>query len=767
MLKKLIRSTIAFACLTAGFLAYAQGFALVESWVPEPPRAPEAVTRRVESRSEQDARALALKAFGPAHWCIKANYLYYDSHRGYWIYTNDYVREDNGKRLILEPFALIWRGKEGGPMSTLTGEKAVVEFSAAPDLVRGGDEARVVHASIERNVLIRDDKGTPANLGDDLTIGPLTYLDYSEETDSITSQSPVIIRDRDTLATATAGVDIELRRQKTTSKAKSGGGSMGYQGARTIRLLGHVEISVQDVGRTGMVPGGASRPDQKPGVPDEPRPGEIVCDDDLLVELPPPLPPPTDGWRPSAPANPEPTFATFFTNVRIRQGDAQNPEQIDCDRLHLTLVPAERPNQTVKSENGGPVSDLTLKRAEATGHAVWLQSKARGFTGYGQQLIYERRAPQAPDFTYFKGDRYTLVTRNNPKDGTTDEVRSYDVTVYQPPQGSEPMTIESGGPGRLVTRRDADKSVVRTARWNLKLLMQPVKDDPKRRQLTLEGSPMVEDLERGRCTASQKIVATLVDDAYKTTDAAVQAASFRPDPAQAQDGSKPGSSTGEAESKLRIELIRAWRDVVLVTGEARPGADAKTNDDGMPGASSPKTIKAREMLVAHFEQAEPTVSTTPAPAPAVAANPAPKPEKPKETKPAEPPLEVEAERIWAWLGMVPNPGGQPKSDVKETRLRGHVVVHQDPKPGKAKGMDVRGEQVDLLRQVVPDPSSPEGEARLFEVPRLRIARRVRLRRDRLLLDRGTRARTRSIQELRGCHGPRPIDPGEGRRRRAG
>ncbi|HEU5117112.1 MAG TPA: hypothetical protein VFT74_10645, partial [Isosphaeraceae bacterium] len=431
-MKKLIRSAITFACLSVGYLAYAQGFAVIEGLIPSPPRAREIVTRHIESRSEQDARSLAKDTYGPSHWTTRANYLYYDSHRGYYIYTNDYVRKDNGKLLILEPFALIWKSKDGGPVSTITGEKADVQFSSAPDLVRGGDEARVVHASIERNVVIRDDKGTPANLGDDLTIGPLTYLEYNEDTDSITSDSPVIIRDRDTLATATTGVKIELRRQKATGK--TGGGSMGYQGARTIRLLGHVEISVQDVGRTGMVPGGATQSARKAGEAEEPRPGEIVCDDDLLIEMPPP---PPAGSR-----SEDPTYATFFTNVRIRQGDAQNPEQIDCDRLHLTLVPAERStNQTVASENGGPVSDLTLKRAEATGHAVWLQSKARGFTGYGQQLIYERRTPEAPDFTYFKGDRYTLVTRKNAKEGTTDEVRSYDVTVYQPPRGTEPMTL--------------------------------------------------------------------------------------------------------------------------------------------------------------------------------------------------------------------------------------------------------------------------------------------------------------------------------------
>ncbi|HEU5115388.1 MAG TPA: hypothetical protein VFT74_01790, partial [Isosphaeraceae bacterium] len=248
----------------------------------------------------------------------------------------------------------------------------------------------------------------------------------------------------------------------------------------------------------------------------------------------------------------------------------------------------------------------------------------------------------------------------------------------------------------------------------------PVQDDPKRRQLTLEGSPMVEDLERGKCTASQKIVATLVDDAYKTSDPAVQAARYRPD--QTEEAAKPASSD-EPESKLRIELIRAWRDVELVTGASKAETPKKA-EGGMPGADAPKTIKAREMLVAHFEpEAPPAVSTTPAPqpepapAPAVAANPQPEvsPEKPKEPKPPEPPLEIEAERIWAWLGTVPSPTGQPKSDVKEARLRGQVLVHQDPKPGKPKGMDVNGDQVDLIRQVVPDPSAPEQEARLFEV----------------------------------------------------
>ena len=54
--------------------------------------------------------------------------------------------------------------------------------------------------------------------------------------------------------------------------------------------------------------------------------------------------------------------------------------------------------------DSGPFGNLTLQKAHATGHAVWLQLREQGVKVLSNELIHERRAPYQPDMTYFRGD---------------------------------------------------------------------------------------------------------------------------------------------------------------------------------------------------------------------------------------------------------------------------------------------------------------------------------------------------------------------------
>src|SRR5690606_25241835 len=108
----------------------------------------------------------------------------------------------------------------------------------------------VTHAVIEGQVRIRDDKGTPGAIGDDLTIGPLTHLEYDEADREIRSSSGVELREGDLVARST-GLRIVLRSKPPTPTGKPG----GFSGAETIWLEKQITISVADVGKSGIVPG--------------------------------------------------------------------------------------------------------------------------------------------------------------------------------------------------------------------------------------------------------------------------------------------------------------------------------------------------------------------------------------------------------------------------------------------------------------------------------------------------------------------------------
>ena len=82
-------------------------------------------------------------------------------------------------------------------------------------------------------------------------------------------------------------------------------------------------------------------------------------------------------------------------------------------------------------------------------------------------------------------------------------------------------------------------------------------------------------------------------------------------------------------------------------------------------------------------------------------------------KPADPDINVRANQVWARIALAPKsqPGdgaatpkgtggpageGESQTEVREARLRGEVVFHQDPSPGKQRGTNVSGEAVDVM-----------------------------------------------------------------------
>ena len=218
--------------LAAGYFGYSQAFALLSRHVAVPPNVPKLPYDPSPSRSSREASQLALDAFGPGHWASKARIRFYESERGFWIYADDYKRKDNGKRYDFVPFALIWRDRNGKAIKTVTSKEATVVFNNAPDMVRGKgtkkeEPSRVAEATLAGDVRIRDDKGTPNQLGDDLTIA-IDDLHYDGKKDTISSDKRLVLEERDTMATG-EGLAIEL----LPGESNGPGMTNGYTGARS------------------------------------------------------------------------------------------------------------------------------------------------------------------------------------------------------------------------------------------------------------------------------------------------------------------------------------------------------------------------------------------------------------------------------------------------------------------------------------------------------------------------------------------------------
>lgn len=715
MLKRALRIVATFGVLTASYLGYCRGFAEVQAWVGSIQRIPVIPRDPNPSRTARETAELARSAFGADHWTAdpKQATWYYDASRGYWMFFKTYDRTHNERRLEFSPFALIWRSRGKSNLNTVLADKAWVDFDKPFDLAKPGAEAaKVTHAVIEGRVRIRDDKGTPSAQLDDTTIA-MTHLEFDDAEQEVRTDSPVELREGDLVARC-LGMKITLRPKPPAAD----GEAAGFAGAETIWLLKEIAINVADVGSTGIVPGASAAKSS------EPRPGELICDGPARIDLPAPRPKPAPGSDPDPVAN-EPVIAQFFRNVVLRQGGPEQPDQCNADTLRLTLVPTEREataiaevetdlesGELAKAESelvaaetaGGPLTSLVLQAAEASGHAVWLQSPSQGLKARGNELRYKRLAPEQPDLIYFRGDSETWVeqvamSEDGSKVDAVHTMRTKDVTIYQGLKEGEPPTFVARGPGTMDSRPERGATIAQAAEWNDRLEMQTVTTAVGlRRRVTLTGTPKLVSPTQGTLTAQDKIIAYL-----KIQEQASRSANATDPSLPPQDA--PGL-TPSPGGPLPIDWFEATGDVRL---SAVPADPAKP-DSPPPGA---REIVARKRLNVVFAESdnEDIVATPPqadsrtpepnaAPPPAVLAAADPlsdsmhsEPEAVSDPpKPPAPAMHVEADDVWAKVAMG---GANSQAELREARLRRNVIVHQDPEAGKERGLDATAHAVDL------------------------------------------------------------------------
>jgi lipopolysaccharide export system protein LptA len=464
VLKKTLKLVTTFALLLGVYLLYVRAFAVVVTRLTAARRGDDLGFVLRDSQSKKEAILRAREAFGPNHWTARDDLQlrYYNSERGFWMYSQkderiieeDGVRYD-GKRIKLRPAAIIWRAKDGSSTKTVTADEAIIDFNQSLSLnVKPDSEPIVVRfAKLEGNVMIRDDRGTPHDLADDMVIGPLTWVKYDDSQLQIFSDSPVLIVDRDTRITG-LGMLIQLRPK---SAPVPGARSAGFEGAQSAQINQNVYVLFNDVAKTGFLPGSmqtkhtesgtvevtaqidqarsAGRASAKGKPAAEPVPLDLRCEGPMQVDFPKPHLPVKVG----PPAPPDPTMVHFTRNVVVRRGKlTELPDQLDTDNLDLTLIPAEELAKARDSESSpgrrsekradavgsknqaegspttaagsepveekGILGDLTLRRVKATGHAVWLQQPLRGAKIRCNEMIHDVAQSGGQNVTYFRVD---------------------------------------------------------------------------------------------------------------------------------------------------------------------------------------------------------------------------------------------------------------------------------------------------------------------------------------------------------------------------
>ena len=576
-----------------------------------------------------------------------------------------------------------------------------------------------------------------------MVVGPLTWIEYDADTLQVFTDSDILLVDRDLRVTAT-GLDITLRPKSDPNRSKAG---TGFEGAEGAVLRKNISMTFSDVGSTGVLPGAVKSKktadgkvvaeadvdpklaqNQKPAAAAEPIPLNIQCDGPMQIDLPnAPMP-----VKVGPPAPAAPTLVRYHRNVVVRRGKlSELPDQLNCDTLDLTLLPTEKPpakpktDVLAKSAAPNPATateppaqeekdlfgGLALRRAKASGHAVWLQLPSQEAKILCIELIHSRDPITGKNTTHFLGGSRRLmlvkqdVAQAGPDRGKVQSVTNVwcaDATLIDDGD-MDRATLVANGPGLLETRPGQPKGdgppretpPDRTAVWQDQLWFQN-EIGPEGaivgKIVVLKGMPRVVDrLQKASLDAAESIVVWLDSkpDAPKTA----QTLDLREVVPAAFTVADPASATKPAAGGMTIKRLLAVKDVHLVV----PSRD----------------VRYREHLNVDFEQSKITGSP---PAPAASATPAPvaAPAPPADgqsaapaPKPAEPLMTAIADR--GQIRMIvgpkapasgqadassssPLPGASDASyQIRDVDMRGGVVLHQDPGPGKTKGTDATGE----------------------------------------------------------------------------
>lgn len=751
LIKKTLQILITAGLLASASQAYRVGFAQVEKLLAPP--LPKSVARHSTdagpatlSRSAQEARELAQKAFGANHWAAHKDLKirFYDAQRGFWIYAQNYdSKQDNGKKIRFWPVVFIWRGESTPDQKQSErnlifggGDEAIIEMSQSLGVIKPGKEpAKIVTAVLSGNVLIRDDKATNG-LEDDLEIGPLSDIQFDEPTLSIHSKSDVRIKDRDLLITG-RGLDIELWPRELTApdseKSASSSSQSNFTGTKTIRLASNVRIDVANVGKSNVLPGQAR--DKTTHIP-----AWLQCDGSMRIDMPRQNITPKVG----PPRPPEPTIATFTKNVLLQRGREQ-PDQVTGDLLRAELFPKANTASETKlaSESGeskstavsksgsskpgsGPMTELDLKWARVTGDKVTLKSQAQGLTAVGKELILKRPGGERADEVYLRGNESEplLVERieyaRDQKGTATETIQAIenltaqDVTIFdEKPKPAaagvatkvantavDVATVVARGAGKVEVRNGRNQPVARSAKWSEQAVMITEGEGASARKIiTLSGNASVWDGKSGTLDAAKSLIISL---APRGQNAAQQSRNV----INNSDPSKRREAQASLSAKsYEIERVEAHENVHLIADNRFLNAKDRLDVEFMAGATAngqniDRKVQPTALLV-DANAANPSERTRSTPAtPGATANRQPNPK-----------LRVDSKRIWARLGPNTSSGGGTKGpnsnpampgmgsiELIEARLRGDVEFFQENStPGKQPSQ-VNAQAVDVVHE---------------------------------------------------------------------
>lgn len=243
------------------------GGSVEEETGPSESESPDEGPRMPQQR--RDLLGIAAQSLPHAPWAAQARYAVRSSNS--YVYAEEWVQEEDSKRVRFAPFAMVWRAPNARPGEqplTVICDAALLEFAHKFDM-RNPKPGRVVGGSLQGPVQIRGANGLAINTRN---------LNFSESSLRAWSDNEIDFVWGEHRGKA-QGLEIDLIRQDGPPDDDK----PAVAGLRTIRLLNHVELWLQ--------PGASDPRRQEAAATTNTRPAggrppvHITCDGKLEYKL--------------------------------------------------------------------------------------------------------------------------------------------------------------------------------------------------------------------------------------------------------------------------------------------------------------------------------------------------------------------------------------------------------------------------------------------------------------------------------------------------
>jgi lipopolysaccharide export system protein LptA len=595
------------------------------------------------------------------------------------IATQDISVEPDG-RVKLTPFSVAIFGKDKGDgkypeINTVRSQQAYLTFDKPVSNIAEMSGRKIMAGELSSDgndgIYLVNNRRTPQR-DDDLSLFTRGPMFYEESRHLIYTQADVRLTDPQSkpnpMTIAGTGMDVYLIAETPDAKKAQPGtpaksDAFGVSGVERIVLRSDVDMNLWVDSRSGFLGAGKKEPEpgKAPAAPAADKKPEPVNKSKVVILTQGPFQYDlrTDKAYFDLAQRPGPR-PNVVTVDRLNEIEGKL-DHLQCDHLELQF---RRKSGPQAQPHDDATTGLDVENVRATGKEVVLTSDAEILEAHGNDFFYDRRT----NLSILKGTpRMWSLKEGN-------EIEAPELQLLNQ-QGFQQATALGAGTIKMLDKNTGKRPL--EARWSNKLIYGK---DGALDLLSLFGDASFHDHEHGQSLSADTLKLWLEPADKSTTGNSTTDQQHRK--AHHVDAVGRALAIGPDLRVHDTERLVIWfKDAPPGQLPPAAGAPAPPPLAQLTGRTVPVEPDRESQKPAEAGPSTPGTELVGPPAPAAA-------QKPK------PPMDLSARMVTAHVLR-----GTTKNDLEKLWCEGAVHVHQDPSTPEEKGIDIRGDTLELTHHV--------------------------------------------------------------------